>query len=142
MLSNRELCKLLKVDNAGKMSASELYSFMAESLIACSPAMSDILSELETAGRSVRCRDHWETLEQIFGLEDACAVARVETGSSEGVWLDVWLEIPRNQSEPAKIPMFVFKHLDTAPEVYCKLGALGGLLTHLLELFIWVNKYT
>lgn len=76
-------------------------------------------------------------LSQIENIWDYQVVALLNTGGSEGIYVDLFLKPARSGEE--KIDIGTWKTLDEGPAGYAKMGVIAGLLTYATEVWMYRN---
>lgn len=86
---------------------------------------------------------YWKKLGDIAGLDDWTKVnADLQPGGSEGIYVDVSLVTcieDDGSARETETPLLTFKTLDEGPEGYAAMGALTGMLSYAVELFLMLN---
>lgn len=146
MRFKREIYERLETENPLELSPPELYKHIVSAIEPELPFLGypgktpiEIMPILDYGKEAFRAG--FQKLSDIEGLDSAQVTNLVETGGSEGVYLTIGLKIRRYDEkggcEEKTLPLFVYKTLEEGPEAYAAMGALGGMVTYALELFLY-----
>ena len=85
----------------------------------------------------------WGKLSEIKNIDNWLLIhAAPQPGGSEGVYVGVSLDTydPFESSRViTETPLFVFKTLSEGPDAYAAMGALAGMISYAVELFLIMN---
>ena len=146
---NTNLNAALLCEHPGDLTPEALYDHIMSAITPELPYLArggeqptEILQTLDYGQRSAFCR--WKKLSDIAeDFLNAEVIPLVNAGGSEGVYLDVSLNVRRYGRSDEEIPLFTFKTLnEDLVGAYMAMGALGGAVTYALELFAWLNGKT
>ena len=140
-----KLYNKLKIENPDKITVEEFCRFLQDVLPEELPCVAypgepqrEIMPMLDYM------LEGWDykrmLMADLVGDKDyAWAEAVTETGGSEGVYLSIRLCAMNSGSAPERWPIITAKTLEEGPEAYAAMGALGGIVTYVIERFLTIN---
>lgn len=150
MFIDSEIRDRLFCDNAGDLAPDEFYDLILEAVKPSMPYLAypgkapvEILPMLDYGQRSYDAR--WEKVSKIRNINDwVSVIAAPQPGGSEGIYVDVSL-VTYDSSESSAVytetPLFVFKTLLEGPDAYAAMGALAGIISYAVEMFLIINNF-
>lgn len=102
------------------------------------------LSSMEELASSISCIDYAladSSSPALFSPEYDLVRAIVETGGSEGIYIDCYLEISGygRREGKSRIHLGTIKTLDEGLDAYMKMGKIAGAFTCIGEMYLWKN---
>lgn len=147
MRFTEEFYDRLRCEHPKKMTPDQLYEHIMAAVEPNLPYLAypgeapvEILPLLDYGMRSAWC--DWEKLPDIGELDTAMVRPVVHPGGPEGVYLNVELVIYCYGRSDKYIPLFTFKTLDEGPAAYAAMGALGGIISYAMEMFLNIHDFS
>ena len=127
----------LRMEEPGPWTAKQVFDKITE-VMKSLPAMKDAMSCLDYAlgedygswAKQPHTAEEWEEVYQCYG--------KVNTGGSEGVYIDVYCH--ENWKEISRTSFGTFKTLRDDFEAYLLMGQISGAFTALFEEWQWANR--
>ena len=135
----------VKIDKPEKLDKHQLLSLVEEVVGAEIPYLAypgeplkNILDSVEYFSVS-GLDSEWKTLSDIERIDEACVETTVQSGCCEGTNTQICLVVRGYGEEPKRYPLFIVKTLDEGPRAFAAMGAIGGVIAYVTEIFLYVN---
>lgn len=145
MYFSQDLVARLSCDNARDLSPGKLCDLITEAIRPSMPYLAypgkeplEIMPMLDYGQKSYDAR--WHKVSEIKDIDNWVRInAAAQPGGSEGVYVDVSIDTYDNTGRITETPLFVYKTLSEGPDAYAAMGALAGMISYAVEMFLIIN---
>lgn len=144
MYINSRIRDRIRIEDAKNISSDNFYDLVVDIAKSEIPGLSSldgsILNIFDILDYGIPSKT-WEKLSDIRYLDNWSRIkADACPGGSEGMYLDIYLvTFCEDTKEYISTNMFTFKTLEEGPEAYAAMGALGGMISYIIEMFLIYN---